>query len=158
MKLPRFFTSLRAKLIAVALLLLLVPLVGYRFVQEMERYLREGHREVLVSAAKLLSATLSDRPLLFAPPVTGPDAQRENDEVERSSLLALFGAAEPNVAAGLGGAYAPSEDVQRILAVVAGNASRTWVVDAESRVRGLAGRLDASGNADTYSPLARFNL
>lgn len=157
-RLPPFFTSLRAKLVAVALLLLLVPLVGFRFVQEMERYLREGHREVLVSAAKLLSATLSDRPQLFVPPVSGPDAQRENDDAERTSLLAMFGATEPSIAAGLGGAYVPSEEVQRILAVVAGNASRTWVVDSESRVRGLAGRLDGAGSSDLYSPLARFNL
>lgn len=158
MRLPAFLASLRAKLVAVALLLLLVPFVGFRFVQEMEQYLREGHREVLVSAAKLLSATLSDRPQLFASPAAGPDAQREGDDAERQNLLALFGAAEPNIAAGLGGAYVPSEEVQRILAVVAGNASRMWVVDAESRVRGLAGRLDASGSTEAYSPLARFNL
>ena len=158
MKLPSIFSSLRAKLVAVALLLFLVPLVGYRFVQEMERYLREGHREVLVSAAKLLSATLSDRPQLFLAPNSGPDAQRESDDVERQNLLALFGATEPIVAAGLGGAYVPSDEVQRILAVVAGNASRMWVVDADSKVRGLAGQLDAAGISKAYSPLARFNL
>ena len=150
-------TSLRAKLLAVGLVLLLVPFVGYRFVQEMERFLREGHREVLIAAAKLLSATLSDRPQLFAVPPSLPDATREGDDAERQKLLALFGASEPSVAAGLGGAYAPSEEVQRILAVVTNNASRIWVVDADARVRGLAGRLDAASTSDPYSPLARFN-
>ncbi|MBL8520166.1 MAG: hypothetical protein JNK75_05790 [Betaproteobacteria bacterium] len=153
--LPAALTSLRAKLVGVALLLLLVPLVGYRFVQEMERYLRDGHREVLISAAKLLSATLSDRPQLFVAPVQAPDAAIEVEDVERQRLVSLFGAAEPGVAASLGGAYAPSEEIQRILAVVSGNASRMWVVDAQLRVRGLAGRLEGSAPPETDSPLAR---
>ena len=49
MALPPFFRSIRAKLLLIALLLLLIPLIGFRFVQQMEQLLREGQRQVLVS-------------------------------------------------------------------------------------------------------------
>ena len=53
---PRFFRSIRAKLLLIALFL--IPLIGFRFVQQMEQLLREGQRQVLVSAAQLRSVTL----------------------------------------------------------------------------------------------------
>ncbi len=134
-----FFRSIRAKLLLIALLLLLIPIIGFRFILEMDGYLREGQQQVLSSAAKLLSASLSDRPQLFR--VAGADAADE--DIERRKLLAMFGSADPETAANLGGAYLPSEDIERILNVVASSASRIWVVDAQSRVRGLAGALNA---------------
>ncbi len=142
MALPRvrptaFFRSIRARLLLIALLLLLIPLIGYRFLQEMDRYLREGHQQVLTSAARLLSATLSDRPQLFL--LNGEASDAEADE--RRRLLALFSSADPEAAADLGAAYLPSPEIERMLGVVANSASRIWVVDARSRVRGLSGSL-----------------
>ena len=55
-RVPAFFRSIRARLLLIALLLLLIPLIGYRFLQEMDRYLREGQQQVLTSAARLPSA------------------------------------------------------------------------------------------------------
>ena len=140
MTLPDFFRSIRARLLLIALLLLLIPLIGYRFLQEMDRYLREGQQQVLTSAARLLSATLSDRPQLFVLNGAADDADAE----ERRRLLALFSSADPEAAAGLGSAYLPSADIERMLSVVANSASRIWVVDAHSRVRGLSGSLKVS--------------
>lgn len=142
MALPRvrptaFFRSIRARLLLIALLLLLIPLIGYRFLQEMDRYLREGHQQVLTSAARLLSATLSDRPQLFI--LNGEASDAEADE--RRRLLALFSSADPEAAADLGAAYLPSPEIERMLGAVANSASRIWVVDARSRVRGLTGSL-----------------
>jgi len=140
MKLPVFFRSIRAKLLLIALLLLLIPIIGFRFVREMDGYLRDGQQQVLASAAKLLSASLSDRPRLFQI----VDADSAGDSLERQRLLAMFSSADPETAANLGAAYVPSEDIERILNVVASNASRIWVVDAQSRVRGLAGALNSA--------------
>ena len=137
---PPFFQSIRAKLLLIALLLLLIPFIGFRFVQQMEQLLREGQRQVLVSAAKLLSVTLSDRPQLFI----AAAAENEAEQAERRKLLALFGSADPETAAQLGAAYLPSDEVEKILGVVAKTATRIWVVDSRSRVRGLAGNLHAA--------------
>ncbi len=140
MRSPAFFSSIRARLLLIAILLLLIPVIGFRFVQQMEQLLREGQRQVLVSAAKLLSVTLSDRPPLFLVPAS----ENEAEEVERRKLLALFGSADPETAAQLGTIYLPSEEIEKILGVVAKTATRIWVVDARSRVRGLAGNLNSS--------------
>ena len=140
MQSPSFFRSIRAKLLLIALLLLLIPIIGFRFVQQMEQLLREGQRQVLMSAAKLLSVTLSDRPQLFA----APDNENEAEHIERRKLLALFGSADPETAAQLGAAYLPSDEVEKILGVVAKTATRIWVVDARSRVRGFSGNLRGS--------------
>ena len=140
MQSPSFFSSIRAKLLLIAILLLLIPVIGFHFVQQMEQLLREGQRQVLVSAAKLLSVTLSDRPQLF----TAPALENEGEHVERRRLLALFGSADPETAAQLGGAYLPSDGIEKILGVVAKTATRIWVVDSRSRVRGLAGNLNSN--------------
>ncbi len=132
-----FFRSIRAKLLLIALLLLLIPLIGFQFIQQMDGFLRTGQEQVLVSAARLLSATLSDRPRLFQAG-SGADAA---EEVERRRLVALFGSADPEIAANLGVAYVPSEEIERVLNVVASSASRIWVVNSHSQVRGLAGVL-----------------
>ena len=152
MALPSFFRSIRAKLLLIALLLLLIPFIGFRFIQQMDGYLREGQEQVLVSAAKLLSATLSDRPQLFH----GVGAAAPTEEVERRRPLAMFGSADPETAANLGVAYVPSEEIERVLSVVSSSASRIWVVNAHSQVRGLAGALNtrrASENAAAGSSL-----
>ncbi len=143
MALPLFFRSIRAKLLLIALLLLLIPLIGFRFVQQMEQLLRDGQQQVLVSAAKLLSVTLSDRPQLFVVQTS----ENEAEQSERRKLLALFGNADPEAAAQLGSAYLPSDEIEKILGVVAKTATRIWVVDSRSRVRGLAGNLNGSDTA-----------
>lgn len=139
-----FFRSIRARLLFIALLLLLIPLIGYRFLQEMDRYLREGQQQVLSSAARLLSATLSDRPQLFGGANDDDSGSDSAEAGERRRLLALFSSADPEAAASLGTAYHPSADIERMLGVVANSASRIWVVDAHSRVRGLSGSLKAA--------------
>ena len=143
MALPLFFRSIRAKLLLIALLLLLIPVIGFRFVQQMEQLLRDGQQRVLVSAAKLLSVTLSDRPQLFVVQIS----ENEAEQSERRKLLALFGSADPEAAAQLGSAYLPSDEIEKILGVVAKTATRIWVVDSRSRVRGLAGNLNGSDTA-----------
>jgi dedicated sortase system histidine kinase len=137
MTLPAFFSSIRARLLLIAMLLLLIPLIGFRFIQEMDRYLRDGQQQVLASTARLLSATLSDRPQLFR----AASASDPAGEVERRRLLAVFSSADPEAAADLGSAYLPSDEIERMLGVVATGSARIWVVDAHSQVRGLSGKL-----------------
>jgi two-component system, OmpR family, sensor histidine kinase ChvG len=132
--LPSYLFSIRAKLLLVSLILLLIPFIGFRFVLEMERYLREGQQSVLLSAAKFLSASLSDRPQLMRQESSNVNAE----EAERLRTLAIF---RSDIAASLGDGYRPSEDIERLIRVVAKDASRIWVFDSRSQVRGLAGSL-----------------
>lgn len=151
MKLPSFLFSIRAKLLLVSLVLLLIPLIGFRFVLEMERYLREGQQNVLLNAAKFLSTSLSDRPQLLRP----GDHMASADELERLRTISLF---RSDIAASLGNVYQPSEDIERLIRVVAKDASRIWVVDSRSQVRGLAGGLTAesTNNADAQIVVAGY--
>ena len=64
--------SLRTKLALVTLILLTIPLVGYWFVQEMDRFLRAGLEQSVAATAKAAAVALHDRPALLerrAPPV-----------------------------------------------------------------------------------------
>ncbi len=136
--LPAYLLSIRAKLLMVSAVLLLIPVIGVSFVIEMERYLREGQQNVLMSAARFLSASLSDR----------PDLLRSNllmlnpEDAERQRTLAIF---RTDIAASLGDSYQPSEPIERILRVVAKEGSRVWVVNSRSHVIGVAGNLSEMG-------------
>jgi two-component system sensor histidine kinase ChvG len=57
--------SLRAKVILVALVLSVIPLVGYLHVMEMERLLREGQEQALLATARAIATALHDRPQLL---------------------------------------------------------------------------------------------
>ena len=65
--LPRFLFSLRTKLFLVSLTLLTIPLIGYRYLQAMEGYLRQGREAVLLERAHAAAAVLADQAQTFAP-------------------------------------------------------------------------------------------
>ncbi len=141
MKMPSFVFSIRAKLFMVSLILLLIPLIGFRFVQEMEGYLRDGQQQVLLSAARFLSASLSNRPDLMGSR-EGVESVAGAEEIERRRLISVVGSRDPELAAALGKTYQQSEAIERLLSVVAKDGSRIWVVDSRSVVRGLEGNLN----------------
>ena len=57
--------GLRAKVVAVALVLAPIPWLGYRYVKEMESVLREGQEQALVATARAVATALHDRPELL---------------------------------------------------------------------------------------------
>ncbi len=65
--LPRFLFSLRIKLVLVSLTLLLIPWTGYRYLNAMEQYLRQGREAVLLERAHAAAAVLADQAQAFAP-------------------------------------------------------------------------------------------
>lgn len=134
----RIFQGIRGKLLLVSLVLLAIPVLGYRFINDMEAFLREGQELALASTTRAIAATLSDRPRLF---LTPQDTPGDDAALERRKILALFSTSDPETLAELGTAYAPSEEIERILGLLSRSASRIWVVDTRSRVRGLSGTL-----------------
>jgi dedicated sortase system histidine kinase len=83
--------GLRAKLVAVALVLAPIPWLGYRYVKEMEAVLREGQEQALMATARAVATALHDRPELLElrPGVTA------SGEMER--ILRSLGRAESRI-------------------------------------------------------------
>ncbi|HUP28988.1 MAG TPA: ATP-binding protein, partial [Usitatibacter sp.] len=129
--------GIRFRLLLVALVLLALPLLAAQFIASMEQFLRRSQEEQIGATARAVAAALSDRPTLFA------RAHGDSDQAgeERRRIVALFAAADPDAAASLGTAYTPSEEIERLLAIMGRKSSRLWVIDARSRVRGLSGTL-----------------
>jgi two-component system sensor histidine kinase ChvG len=61
----RGFRSIRTRLLGLTLILLAVPYVGYRYVQEMEGFLRRGQEDALLGGARALAGALHGREALF---------------------------------------------------------------------------------------------
>jgi dedicated sortase system histidine kinase len=120
-----FVHGIRFRLVMAALVLLALPWLAAQFISRMEAFLRDSQEQ------------LSDRPALFR--AAAGESEREAEE--RRRIVALFASADPDAAASLGNAYAPSEEIERFLAIMGRRSSRVWVVDTRSRVRGLSGAL-----------------
>jgi dedicated sortase system histidine kinase len=142
----RFLRGIRARLLLVALSLLALPWLAAKFIAGMETSLRAQQEQAIGATARAIAVALNDRPGLFGT----PGAESDPEEEERRRIVALFAAADTDAAASLGGAYVPSEQVERLLTVAGRRGTRLWVVDTRSRVRGLWGSL----RRDEYEPRA----
>ncbi|MGA7802214.1 MAG: proteobacterial dedicated sortase system histidine kinase, partial [Gammaproteobacteria bacterium] len=72
---------LRTKLLLVALALLAIPWVGYRYVRAMEGFLRQGQEATLMGTARAVATVLDDRPKLMEPQVDLLGALREDRDL-----------------------------------------------------------------------------
>ena len=64
---PGVALSLRTKVLLASITLLAIPYVGYRYVKEMEGFLRAGLESSVLDAARALAGALHDRPDLIEP-------------------------------------------------------------------------------------------
>ena len=141
--------GIRPRLLMVALVLLALPWLAAEFIGSMERFLRHAQQEQVAATARVVAAALSDRPALFER--SGGETNVEDEE--RRRIIALFAAADADAAASLGAAYAPSEEIERLLNIMGRRATRLWVIDSRSRVRGLSGSLREAG---ARQPMSRW--
>ena len=151
--------SLRAKLALVALVLLVLPWAGWRYVREMERFLLAAQREALGATARAVVTALHDRPQLLAfRPALESDLRREAErELQRlragaSQPLQAPIEREPSVRSTEAGG---SEEIAAILKGVERTSSRVWVVSRDYRVLALGGSLKS---ADSTTPSAAQRL
>lgn len=63
---PKYRFGIRFKLLLLSAVLLIVPWLGYRYILEMEEYLRLGQEQVVLGTAQALATALSERPELFS--------------------------------------------------------------------------------------------
>lgn len=61
-----FRLSIRRKLVLVSLSLLIIPWVGYQYINEMEEYLQQRQEQQLLERARIIASLLADKPELFS--------------------------------------------------------------------------------------------
>ncbi|MCG7586956.1 proteobacterial dedicated sortase system histidine kinase, partial [Photobacterium sp. OFAV2-7] len=63
---PKFRIGLRLKVILISSFLLTLPWVGYKYILEMEKLLRQGQEQTLVGTTRAVATALNERPNLFS--------------------------------------------------------------------------------------------
>src|SRR5207237_1743524 len=76
----RIALGIRAQLLLVMTVFLALPWLGYEYVRELERFLRDAQERTLAGTAQAVATALHDRPRLFDPQT----APRESLAAERS--------------------------------------------------------------------------
>ncbi|KMV30439.1 histidine kinase [Photobacterium swingsii] len=61
----KFAVGLRTKVILISSLLLALPWLGYKYVWEMEKLLRQGQEQTLIGTTRAVATALNERPNLF---------------------------------------------------------------------------------------------
>jgi two-component system, OmpR family, sensor histidine kinase ChvG len=173
-RLTRLF-GLHGQVALVAMVLLVIPWVGYTHVRGMEKLLRQNQEQQVIAAARGIATALQDRPRLLelhgpsrkitevkpaiqAPPVTAapspPLAEGEvlKPEAEMEAPKPLPAPAPVTTSA--------SEEVRIILAGLARAGLRIWVVDTQLRLVATAGNLDHkqkyTSDTASFGPLEKL--
>jgi two-component system sensor histidine kinase ChvG len=132
---PRIALGIRAQLLLVLTVFLAIPWLGYEYVRELERFLRDAQERTLAGTAQAVATALHDRPRLFearAAPLESLGSGRGSDEGTASASVASVSA---------------SPEIEQIIRGLSRTTARIWVVDREQDVLARAGslrRADAS--------------
>lgn len=128
---PRIALGIRAQLLLVLTVFLAIPWLGYEYVRELERFLRDAQEHTLAGTAQAVATALHDRPRLFetrAEPLQSLSSGRASDESAASSSAPA--AAVP-----------ASPDIEQIIRGLSRTTARIWVVDREQNILARAGSL-----------------
>ncbi len=162
----RIALGIRAQLLLVLTVFLAIPWLGYEYVRELERFLRDAQEKTLAGTAQAVATALHDRPRLF----DAPAAPRESLVVERSQEATV---ADPTAAtsappADSAGGAGGSAEIAQIVQGLSRTTARIFVIDRELNVLARAGSLKrpslpdaqaaASGAARMWQWLERETL
>ncbi len=78
--------SMQAKLIWLVLALLIIPWMGYHYVQEMRKFLLQGQQDALLLTANGIATVLNDRSELFNPATGVPEVLGEENDLYAHQL------------------------------------------------------------------------
>jgi len=132
----RVALSIRAQLLLVLTVFLALPWLGFEYVRELERVLRDAQERTLAGTAQAMATALHDRPALFATPAD-PIASFARDraaEAEDGSEARLPPSASP--------------EIEQIVSGLSRTTARIWVVDRNLNVLARAGSLRAKTARD----------
>ena len=152
----RVALGIRAQLLLVLTVFLAIPWLGYEYVRELERFLRDAQEKTLAGTAQAVATALHDRPRLF----DAPAAPRESLVVERSQEATVADAAAatsaPRVAPaaaseGTGGSGGSAE-IAQIVQGLSRTTARIFVIDRELNVLARAGSLKRPALPEMQTP------
>lgn len=144
----RVALGIRAQLLLVLTVFLTIPWLGYEYVRELERFLRDAQQKTLAGTAQAVATALHDRPRLFEPTA----AQRESLAAQR----AIDGAPEAEAVAQApreaGPPITPSAEIGQIIQGLSRTTARIWVIDRQLDVLARAGSLKRPPLPETDAP------
>ena len=127
---PRIALGIRAQLLLVLTVFLAIPWLGYEYVRELERFLRDSQERTLAGTAQAVATALHDRLQLFetaAAPLDTLPSERGSDDVAMLPGAALETPESP--------------EIGQILHGLSRTTARIWVVDRDQHVLARAGNL-----------------
>ncbi len=150
----RIALGIRAQLLLVLTVFLAIPWLGYEYVRELERFLRDAQEQTLAGTAQAVATALHDRPRLFdVPPAPARVAGG------RALAATLRRSPTPRVAAARldagAGKRRRSPEIEQIIQGLSRTTARIWVIDRELNVLARAGSLKRSAAAGRPSAATR---
>src|SRR3984893_12768390 len=136
----RIALGIRAQLLLVLTVFLAIPWLGYEYVRELERFLRDAQEKTLAGTAQTVAPAVHARPRLF----DALAAPRESLVVERSQEATAAdstAAASTPPAASAGGSAGTggSAEIAQIVKGLSRTTARIFVIDRELNVLARAG-------------------
>src|SRR5450631_1865277 len=136
MKSRRVALGIRAQLLLVLTVFLAIPWLGYEYVRELERFLRDAQERTLAGTAQAVATALHDRPRLFeAAPVLGNTLATERTPAADGPPVV------PAVAPPPAPAGQRSAEIEQIIQGLSRTTARIWVVNRDLDVLARAGSL-----------------
>ena len=137
----RIALGIRAQLLLVLTVFLVIPFLGYQYVRELERVLRDAQERTLAGTAQAVATALHDRARLFdVRPMPLPTLAAEG--VANGGASTAAGALRPVPHPGA------VAEVAQILQGLSRTTARIWVVDRDLNVLAHAGSLHRSPQQD----------
>jgi two-component system sensor histidine kinase ChvG len=99
---PRVTLGIRAQLLLVLTVFLAIPWLGYEYVRELERFLRDAQERTLAGTAQAVATALHDRPRLFQEAPLSPEIEQIIHGLSRTTARISVVDREQNVLARAG--------------------------------------------------------
>ncbi len=148
----RLALGIRAQLLLVLTVFLAIPWLGYEYVRELERFLRDAQERTLAGTAQAVATALHDRPRLFeVAPAGGQALVTERGPNEVAPAVPSVAPPPPGPAA----TSARVPDIEQIIQGLSRTSARIWVVNRDLDVLARAGSLKgvrSAASADVALP------
>jgi dedicated sortase system histidine kinase len=141
----RIALGIRAQLLLVLTVFLAIPWLGYEYVRELERFLRDAQEKTLAGTAQAVATALHDRPRLFDTPASPRESLVVERSQEATATDSTAATSAPPVAVsasgGGGGSSGGSAEIAQIVQGLSRTTARIFVIDRELNVLARAGSL-----------------
>ncbi len=138
----RVALGIRAQLLLVLTVFLVLPLLGYEYVRELERVLRDAQERTLAGTAQAVATALHDRPRLFdVRPCRWNRSRRPRARARRRPPAPMRATSAFRI-------RARSRRSSQILHGLSRTTARIWVIDRDLNVLARAGSLQTPPTPD----------